>query len=147
MFTVRHFVVQAHKPDQRGIGALNSLPGKVHRATVVSGQKPVSQRPGEEAAVAKAVQVHSVAERLTDFFALYGDVGIMDPIAGKLFAGRRFGLCYLVVVMNGDKVNAAHVYVDLPTQECKYHCYTLGMPPGEAKPPGRLPAKFFITLP
>src|SRR3989338_3640691 len=93
-------------------------------------------------------QVYDVTFRLRYFcsFKLY--MRPMKPETRERFLSRcRLGLRDLVVVMNGDVLDAAGMDIDLLTQCRSDHSGTLYMPAGESFTPRRIPAKFFICLP
>ena len=67
---------------------------------------------------------------------------VVQPVAHeRFFAGRGLGLRYLVVVVDGDMVDAAGVDIYLFAEQRKYHRGALDMPAGEAFAPRRVPAQ------
>jgi hypothetical protein len=64
---------------------------------------------------------HQVAQGFGHLFAGKLEHPIMDPIAGKLFSGKAFGLSDFVFVMGKNQIIPAAMDVDLLTKVFQIH--------------------------
>src|SRR3989338_10512643 len=71
----------------------------------------------------------------------------MHPIFYELFSGHGLGLRNLVIVMNGNVVNPARVYVKDSPKIFRCHGCAFYVPAGEPPTPWRVPTSLFIKLP
>ncbi len=85
------------------------------------------------------MQVHGVANRFRNLFALNRDVRMMHPVVYIFAARNSFGLSDFVVVMHWDVLDAAGVDVDLFAEQLKDHRGALDVPAREANAPRRVP--------
>src|SRR5262249_34675103 len=98
----------------RFLRSLERFPGEICGLTIMRGEKPIPKGKRVDTALCHISQVCRISGGFSELCVLHPYVFAVHPEARKRFlAGCGFGLRYLIVVMDGDMLYSAGMYVYL----------------------------------